>query len=177
MKPQQLLVTTCALICVAWIGCDGLDGLESDPGRDGCISEAADDPPLQAGAARDIRDRADAAFESLADGRTRFETRIGPQPWPRDLPENWPTPSGGLVLADTDGREEGRLLLVDLAGSIDQALLSYQTALLASGFEVDREGTVGGGKALRAQRGSTKATLRFFAREDSTRLEILFIAQ
>lgn len=174
MKLHELLVTTCALLSIAWFGCDSL---ESDQGCSGCVVDTTQDGPLRAEAVRDIGDRADAAFDALGDRRSRFESRIGPQPWPRNLPENWPTPIDSLVLADANGREDGRLLLVDLSSSIDQSLDFYVTALRQGGFEVDQAGTSGRDNALRASRGSIEATLHFFARGDSTRLEILFIAE
>ncbi len=81
------------------------------------------------------------------------------------------------MLADTNGRADGRLLLIDLPDSVDQAFDSYQGALRENGYEVVRAGTVARGRALRASRGKTEAALHFFARADSTRLEILFVTQ
>ena len=180
MKLHEMLVTTCALFSVVWIGCDGGEALKSEPACGECAVEDAGNSPLSLEAAGDVRNRADAAFDALQSfgGRkTRFESRIGPQPWPHDLPQNWPRPRGASVLADTNGREEGRLLLADLSDPIDQALDAYQLALRESGFEVVRAGTDGRGSALLASRGGLKASVRFFAREGSTRLEILFIVE
>jgi hypothetical protein len=176
MKLHELLVTSGALFFLAWIGCDAGEGLESKRGSSENVVEEAENNPLSLEAAGKVRNRANAAFDALNGRKSRFESRIGPQPWPRDLPQNWPRPRGASVLADTNGREEGRLLLIDLPDSIDQALDAYQLALRASGFEVVRAGTDGRGGALQASRGGMNATLRFFPRADSTRLEILFIA-
>jgi hypothetical protein len=176
MKLHELLVTAGALFSLAWIGCDAGEDLESKRGCSEWAVEDAENNPLSLEAAGNVRNRANAAFDALNGRKTRFESRIGPQPWPRDLPENWPRPRGASLLADTNGRDEGRLLLIDLSDSIDQALDAYQLALRESGFEVVRAGTDGRGGALHASRGGMKATLRFFARADSTRLEILFIA-
>jgi len=168
MKLQELLILGFALLSISWMGCDG-----SDPERKcgDCLVESTDGSRLDTATARDIRLRANAAFEQSSDHRSRFESRIGPQPWPGDLPANWPTPSSALVLADTLDRKSGRLLLVNLAGPFDQALASYRSALETGGFEVDRSHNT-----LHAKRDRVIATLNFFAREDSTRLEILFIA-
>jgi hypothetical protein len=177
MKLHEILMTVCALISVASIGCDAGEGLESERGCRDCVVEDAENNPLSLEAARDVQNRAKAAFDALDGQKTRFKSRIGPQPWPPDLPENWPRPRGASVLADTNGRDEGRLLLIDLSDAIDQALDDYQLALRESGFEVVRAGTDDGARAFDATRGVMNATLRFFARADSTRLEILFIAK
>jgi hypothetical protein len=181
MKLHETRLTICALLLIAWMGCGGED-LESQPAISGPALKASENGPLSREATRLIQARADAAFAALGslddtDGRkTRFESRIGLQPWPRDLPESWPKPLGASVVADTTGRNKGRLLLIDLSDSIEIALDSYRGVLRDSGFEVVRAGAVGRGRALRASRGRTEASLRFFAREDATRLEILFIA-
>jgi len=180
MKLREMMVTVCALLSVAWLGCNGAEDPESEEACLGCVVEGAGNRPLSMEAARSIGNRADAAFETLnATGghKTRFESRIGPQPWPSDLPEDWPTPRDASVVADTKGRDDGRLLLIDLSISIDRALDSYLRALRDNGFEVARPARGGGRNSLRARSGRTEASLHFFARDDSTRLEILFTGQ
>jgi hypothetical protein len=78
-------------------------------------------------------------------------------------------------MADSNGREDGRLLLVDLPGDLDQAIVLYRRALGEVGFEVVRGRGGTDRHRLRAQRGDVEAKLRFFARRDVTRLEILFV--
>ena len=103
---------------------------------------------------------------------TRSEGRVGPQPWPTDLPDGWPLALAGQVVADT--RTDGdRLLLVDVRESRRETVEAYADALRAEGFRVEvgeREGT----PALRAIGGSARAELTFFAGETVTRVEILF---
>ena len=173
MKLQLLFSAGLALLLVAWAGCDG-----AEFGHDcaDCRKNPINETPLAAEIADNIRKRADAAFDRSIDERTRFESRIGPQPWPRGLPVDWPKPSSSRVMADTNSRDDGRLLLVDLSGSLEEAIASYQTALRDVGFQVER--TDGGDRhnTFRARRDDVNAILQFFARADSTRLEILFMA-
>ena len=123
-----------------------------------------------------VRTRADAAFAEMAEGgRTRFESRIGLQPWPEDLPTNWPTPSQASVVAVAKRQPGDLLLLVDLPGSPDQALESYRADLRAGGFHVVRSASQPSPHALHAKRGDDEAVLTFFGRKQATRLEILFV--
>jgi hypothetical protein len=120
--------------------------------------------------------RADAAFEALGSGgRTRSESRIGPQPWPDDLPARWPRLDHAQVLSDTRRQEGDRLLLVDLPGTPDHALDRYREALEDVGFDVVRPNTQRPLHALHARRGADEVVLTFFGREHATRIEILFL--
>ncbi|MCR9092751.1 MAG: hypothetical protein NXI30_00905 [bacterium] len=119
-----------------------------------------------------IQRRADAAFAALDEPNTRSESRIGPQPWPADLPARWPRLEGGRVLADTR-RNGDRLLLVDLPGEPDAARERYGAALRAEGFEVVPGADRGAG-SLRATGPTAAADLTFYPRETVTRVEILF---
>lgn len=125
--------------------------------------------------ARDVRARADAAFAELEGGRTRFESRIGPQPWPDDLPANWPIPDQGRLLANTAQQGGGRLLLVDLPDAPERALDFYRTALERGGYEVSSREAKKPGHALHARHGRDEAVLTFIPRADATRVEILFL--
>ena len=122
-----------------------------------------------------IRARADAAFEQMSDGRERFETRIGPQSWPKDLPGRWPEPHDARVVADSRKPAGQRILLIDLPGTPDDALESYGRRLEDHGYQIDRTDDEASRRALRAKRGASEAVMTFFRREQSTRLEILFI--
>jgi len=115
------------------------------------------------------------ATRAPSEVRERYESRIGPQPWPADLPERWPTPQTAMVLADSRRGDEGRLLLVDLPGDPDRALTRFQEALHRGGFETQRPRDPQLRHALHAHRGEQQAVLTFFARNDATRLEIFFI--
>lgn len=119
-----------------------------------------------------IRSRADAAFAALDEPSARSETRIGPQPWPADLPAGWPRLQDGRVLADTR-RNGDRLLLVDLPGEPDDARDRYGAALRAEGFDVVPGADRAAG-SLRATGATTAAELTFYPRETVTRVEILF---
>lgn len=146
-------------------------------------------PPPAQGA--DVRSRADAAFAELmeadrahsepdragtsAGAPDRFDTRVGPQAWPSNLPRSWPIPDSGRLIADTSRAQGGRLLLVDLPGEPDRALDAYSEALLEAGFEVDRGERDSAPRALFARRGEDQAVLTFVAHETDTRLEILFV--
>jgi hypothetical protein len=171
MKLQSLLISGCALCLIGLAACDGRDSVDVEPGRDGPF-EPSGDPSSRTG---DVRTRADAAFAELAQGRTRFESRIGPQPWPEDLPSDWPRPTKARVVADTKQQHADRLLLVDLPGRPDEALDSYRNVLRGHGYEVVRQRTPRTTHALHVKRGGDKAVLTFFGRRHATRLEILFI--
>jgi hypothetical protein len=119
-----------------------------------------------------IRDRADAAFAERKAKPSRSESRIGPQPWPADLPARWPRLEEGRVLADLR-RDGDRLLLVDWPGDADGAVDRFDAALRAEGFDVV-SGQGGGTGSLSARDAKTTAELTFFPRETVTRVEILF---
>ena len=131
--------------------------------------------PARGDALDAVRERADQAFAELESPRARGESRIGPQPWPEDLPARWPRFEDGRVLADTR-REGNRLLLVDLSGDPAEALDRYDDALRAGGFEV-APGRGGGAGSLRVIDATTQAAaeLTFYPRETVTRVEILFL--
>ena len=135
-----------------------------------------------------LRARADAAFDDLlrADepdhsgtpgAKQRYDNRIGPQPWPMDLPDRWPIPDQGQLLAVTRAGDAERLLLVDLPGRPELAFASYRDVLRERGFEVEIPTRLPerAQHALYARRGEEHAMLRFFARADATRLEILLL--
>lgn len=170
MKLESLFITWCCLCLLGLTACDGSESVE-----------ARSNAPVEASAAtsirrEDIRTRADTAFAELAAaGRSRFETRIGPQPWPRDLPSNWPQPTGARVVADTAQQAGDRLLLVDLPGTPDEALDSYRNVLRGRGYDVAEPTTRRSTRALHAKRDGDEAVLTFFGRKHDTRLEILFI--
>ena len=179
---------------VATIGCDSIGTEAGDPPRDAAVSEAAGSDefalsqtnPRSAAGKGDaqarlgrIQSRADAAFDDImksnsGSARSRGESRIGLQPWPADLSASWPRPEQARVLADTQ-RDGDRLLLVDLPGDVDRAALDFGRALQANGYEVDRANTRQIEHALHAETGGQEIVLTFFAREDQTRVEILFL--
>jgi hypothetical protein len=174
------LVATAALLLALGLACDATppppaESSGAQPGPD-------DERPAPGDRAGDVRARADAAFAELADdaGRReaeRFETRVGPQPWPDDLPAGWPRPDGARVVAETR-RGGDRLLLVDLPGSVERASADHRDALRRAGYTVDAAGRGAAAAALRARRGEDEARLDFFDRTErtgKTRLEILFI--
>jgi len=125
-----------------------------------------------------IRSRADSAFAALDQvdakrvPRTRSESRIGPQPWPADLPNAWPRFENAKVLADTR-RNGDRLLLVNVPAGTEQAALEFEEALRDQGYEVDPLATRTG-HALHAESTDHEVVLTFYPREKVTRLEILF---
>ena len=125
-----------------------------------------------------IRARADNAFAALdrADSngkrRSRSESRIGPQPWPTDLPNAWPRFANAKVLADTQ-RNGDRLLLVNVPSGTEQAAQEFQEALRGQGYQVDLLATRAG-HALHAEAADHEVVLTFYPREEVTRLEILF---
>jgi len=201
MKSESLLGTALAL-ALALLVAAGCDDSSSRPantkpesraraGFEGTTSFGFQPEPAPAQGA-DVRSRADAAFAELmeadpiqaepgsdgssAGARDRFETRVGPQAWPSDLPSRWPIPDSGRLIADTRRTQGGRLLLVDLPGAPDRALDAYLEALREAGFEVDRGDLRSAPSALFARRGEDQAVLTFVARETDTRLEILFVS-
>ncbi len=131
-----------------------------------------------------IRARADRAFDEM-DGSsrgqsgqrtTRSTNRIGPQPWPADLPTMWPRLESARVLADTR-RDGDRLLLVDLPGSPAEAAAEYGKALRSRGYSIDQTESARVGRAIHAESPDHEAVLTFFPRDEITRLEILFLGK
>ncbi len=174
--------TLACAIAVCLIACDGNErtaenGRAQDAAHATSHLPASPDPRRSADAdLASIRDRADAAFAALEPSRSQGKSRVGPRPWPDDLPVAWPAAAAGQVLADTR-RDGDRLLLVDVPGERDAALERYAEDLRAGGFHVEA-GRHGGTPSLRAQAGDAEAELTFYARESGgkpvTRVEILF---
>jgi hypothetical protein len=174
------LVATAALLLALGLACDATPSPPAE--SSGSQPGPGDERPATGGRPGDVRARADAAFAELTDdaGRRdaeRFETRVGLQPWPDDLPAGWPRPDGARVVADAR-RGGDRLLLVDLPGSVEQASADYRDALRRAGYAVDAASRDAAAAALRARRGGDEARLDFFDRSErtgKTRLEILFV--
>jgi len=178
----RLMIALAALMAFSLAGCDGTT---PPRGRTVADSSGSERPAeslesaIHPGTHAQIRARADAAFAALDSNRQiRSESRIGPQPWPEDLPAGWPRPDHALLLADTR-RDElgrlGRLLLVDLPDAPARALDSFRKALGQNGFESRRPHTGDAGHALQVRRGELEARLTFIGRGRTTRLEILFL--
>lgn len=164
-----------AVPLLALPACDTGDPDRTDASSRPHAIEASDEAPT--GPSRPdtldgIRDRADTAFAALEGPSSRSESRIGPQPWPSDLPARWPRLAEGRVLADLR-RDGDRLLLVDWPGDAGGALDRFGAALRAGGFDVG-PGKGGGAGSLSARDATTMAELTFFPRETVTRVEILF---
>ena len=180
VKLRSLLIAGCAACLAASTSCDGSDSRDADTSNRFEVAPS-DAPQLERAdhsgtRTSDIRKRADAAYQEIEEsGRSRFETRVGPQPWPEDLRRKWPPPSGARVVADSIQRQGNRLLLVDLPRSIDEAMDSYQYELEANGYHVRRRESDPQRHVLDAKRGDDEAILGFFGREHGTRLEILFV--
>jgi len=183
MKFRSLFFAGCAACFVASISCEGSDSkdtdasirLEVEPGSDQRLERV----DRSGTGTSDLLKRADAAFDEMNEaGRTKFETRVGLQPWPEDLRGKWPEPRGARVVADSMQRNGNRLLLVDLPDSPNEALERYRDELEASSYDVLRhESSPPAGHALHAKRGDDEAILSFFGREQVTRLEILFVSR
>lgn len=124
-----------------------------------------------------IRNRADDAFAAMDQGFAASETRAGLQPWPVDLPGEWPRLAQATVVADTKQAAGNRLLLVNLPGPPDRALQAYRAALRANGYSVDQPTTSPRrANALHAAKAGHQAVLTFFGRDTVTRVEILFLS-
>ncbi len=180
MKLRSLLIVGFA-VCIALLpSCDATESAET------AASTKASNSARGTGLARRpkhsktglaaVRARADAAFAEMKGARrSRFESRIGLQPWPKDLPRNWPTPSRARVVAVAMQPQGNRLLLVDLPGSPRAALKSYRDLLRAGGYHVVRPARRESTHALHARLDDDEAVLTFFERKQATRLEILFV--
>lgn len=160
-------------IVIAIAGCDQASNEAAMPSNTARLSR----PNMSSGEPMSsVRDKADAAFAALEGPAIRHETRIGPQPWPEDLPSRWPMLAQATVVADTLRGEGDRLLLVNLPGSPDEAIASYQAALVERGYRVDRPRLRRDRRALHAQSAEHEAVLTFVSRDRITRVEILFLA-
>ena len=167
MKLLRRRIAGWVALTVTIISCDGTAPIDADP------RNQDDSNTVRAGT------RTPAATDSDPMGntqRTRFESRIGPQPWPDDLPDHWPTPKRALVVAATTQQSGHRLLLVNLPGPLAEARATYRSELEASGYQIDPPRSKQSARVLHARRGETEAILTFFDREHAIRLEILFVA-
>jgi hypothetical protein len=177
MKLQSLLL----VVCVALLpSCDGTETADDDASIQVSVETLEEErgrrPNRSRAALADVLSRADAAFAELEAQRpVRFDSHIGLQPWPTDLPNRWPTPSQARVVAVAMQREGNRLVLVDLPGSPSESLAHYRNALRAQGYRVARRESRRSTHALRVKSGEDEAVLSFFGRKHGTRLEILFI--
>jgi hypothetical protein len=177
LKLQSLLF----VVCVALLpSCDGTETADSDVSIQVSVETLEEErsrrPNRSRSALADVLTRADAAFAELGVPRpVRFDSRIGPQPWPTDLPNRWPTPSQARVVAVAMQREGNRLLLIDLPGSARESLAHYRNALRAEGYRVARRESRRSTHALRVKSGEDEVVLTFFGRKHGTRLEILFV--
>lgn len=181
MKSETRLLVGWMFWAAALISCDGIESLD----RGALIERSEDAPPSDpAAGSRDswgvvgARTRTRSGVGVADPGqsqRTRFESRIGLQPWPDDLPAGWPKPEWARVVATTTQQHGNRLVLVDIPGSPAQALAAYRDDLEAVGYRVVRPRSREGAHALDARLDGMEVVLRFFARDRRTRLEILFI--
>jgi len=179
--PSPILVACGLALALGWSACDSQGPSDTPSGTDR-VGDSGEgrrpgSTPGADGGLDGIRARAEAAFEDPSIQPERFETRVGPQPWPRDLPSNWPRPATGRVVADSKRAGGERLLLIDLPGSADEALATYRRALRNEDFEVEESSPDGSKRGLRVRRGRDEASLRFFDRDHRTRIEILFLAR
>jgi hypothetical protein len=167
--PLSLLVVTIALAaCEDQVGKEAV--LHAQPGFDevGSFDASTD-------WAESILESADADFAGRRDPASRSQTRVGPQPWPQDLPGRWPVLREATVVADVKQSAGDRLLLVNVPGSPDRAMATYQSALRERGYDVEQPRLRYDRRALHAQSGEHEVVLTFFAREKVTRIEILFL--
>ena len=177
MKLCSLLFMGFALCLAGSSACDGTRSVEVDTGED-APREGSTRASLRDDLGRDLPPKADASTRESAGQPSRFETRIGPQPWPEDLPSRWPRPTEARVVADTRQQRGDRLLLVDLPDFPGEALDSYRDALRGRGYDVvDAPQTPRASHVLHAIREGDEAVLTFLGRKQGTRLEILFIGQ
>ena len=196
MKLRSFLSAGCVVGCAACLAaptaCEGGESVDAEASIRRSVEsggghrlERAD--PIGSGMG-DLLTRADAAFREMKEGgRTRFESRVGLQPWPEDLPESWPTPRDARVVASSIQRHSiqrhsiqrqgNRLLLVDLPDRPGEALESYRDELEAAGYRILQPRSGRSSHALHAKRGDDEAILTFFGRKHATRLEILFVAR
>jgi hypothetical protein len=84
--------------------------------------------------------------------------------------------SEATVVADTTRAEGERLLLLNVPGSPEEVIRSYQSALVERGYRVDRPRLLHDRRALHAQSAEHEAVLNFLPHDHVTRVEILFLA-
>lgn len=177
--PWIAICTLCAVAAFATVyGGRARDVLPSPAADPFAAAEAAASQPAarRSGSLAGVRARADAAFASIdGDARRRTTSRIGPQPWPADLPQTFPRPDDARVLADTRQRGD-RLLLVDVPTPVDRAARDFDRALRERGYTVARADTRRVRHALHAASPGGEAVLTFLERDDATRVEILFLS-
>jgi hypothetical protein len=125
-----------------------------------------------------IRERADARFDEARGARRQppSRTRVGPQPWPDDLPGDWPVLDGAQLLADSVQAAGDRLLLVDWPVQPARAVARLREALEARGYRIAEPRVRSARHALHARGAAGEIVLTVFARDDASRLEILFLA-
>jgi hypothetical protein len=161
------------LTCFGIAGCDPPSARE-DADREG----SAIAPTALAGSddawADTIRDSADAAFASIENAPTRSESRVGPQPWPADLPKRWPRLRDATVVADTKRGGGERLLLANFPGDPDAAMDSIQTAFRDRGYRVEQARS---DRTVHARSDDHRVVLTFFPRKKVTRVEILLLVE
>ncbi len=182
MKLRSRVFAGSLLLLSAWIGSNGeppTDKTSRVAARAGSSEDSGVNGNFESTSAsrRDfegLRARADAAEALAMSQPERFETRVGPQPWPEDLPSKWPQPPSGRVVADARRAGGERLLLIDVPGPPGETRDAYRRALRIEGYEVGDAPTSESGSGLRARRGRDEAVLRFFDRDERTRIEILF---
>lgn len=182
MKLRSLLFVGFAACVASLASCDGSENANRDASIQVAIDPPDEEPNRHPKRSRapltKILARADAAFaemEMKGQQAERFESHIGPQPWPDDLPSDWPTPTQARVVAVTIQDQGNRLLLVDLPESAHESLIFYRDALRAGGYQVATAKTQKSAYALHAINGDDEAVLTFFDRKHATRLEILLI--
>ena len=174
MKFAAALRCLCACLVIALAACDPASN--EVPSRTDTAA-AAHSTRAPGEHARSVRERADAAFAALEAPAIRHQTRVGPQPWPEDLPSRWPLLPEATVVADTLRAEGDRLLLVNLPGSPADAIDFYHDALVERGYRVERPRLRRDRHALHAQSAEHEAVLTFISRDRITRVEILFLAR
>jgi hypothetical protein len=181
MKLRALLFVGFAVCTGSLPSCDGTETAETAAPIQASTTAArgtgqGERPHRSMAGLAAVRTRADAAFAEMEGARrSRFESRIGLQPWPEDLPRSWPTPNQARVVAIAMQPQGNRLLLVDLPGSPRETLESYRDLLRARGYHVVRPASHESTQTLHATLGDDEAVLTFFRRKQATRLEILFV--
>ena len=176
MKALSVLTLMSSLLLWAWLALGGSTSPGEPLHRAPYARVAAGSP---ADARLDaIRERADARFDEARDAKhlPPTRTRVGPQPWPDDLPGDWPVLDGAQLLADSVQAAGDRLLLVDWPEQPARAVARLRAALEARGYRVAEPRMRSTRHALHARGGAGEIVLTVFARDDASRLEILFLA-
>ena len=179
-RHRSRVVSAITVVLATGLACDAMQSENPRGDRSSDRERSAESSGAGPGSLDALRARADAAFAELdrpsdESPRERFETRVGPQPWPDDLPDGWPRPAGARVVARSTRDGGDRLLMVDLPGPPRQSSADHRDALRRAGFVVEGVPDAGAGEALRVRRGDERARLDFFERDAHTRLEILFV--